>query len=166
MPLPLIITDASPLITLAVADSLDVLTLLDVQVIIPDMVYFEVTRHLDSPGASKLLEWIRINQEKKVSIRATEVFEEFKILEKAIPNIRSKHRGEQAAAELLNNYLSHNGPGAILLFEDSDVKKAAFISQIPPNVLMMSTSEYLDGLERRNLIASADAILSAAVSIR
>jgi hypothetical protein len=41
MTITLIVTDAGPLITLAVADALDTLKLLGARIIIPDMVHFE-----------------------------------------------------------------------------------------------------------------------------
>jgi predicted nucleic acid-binding protein len=50
MKISLIVTDASPLITLAVADALDILLMPEVKVIIPDRVNFEVIRHINKPG--------------------------------------------------------------------------------------------------------------------
>ena len=44
--LGLLVTDASPLITLAAGDALECLTMPGLRVIIPDMVYFEVTQDL------------------------------------------------------------------------------------------------------------------------
>lgn len=51
MNIALIVTDAGPLITLAVAGALDTLKLLAARVVIPDMVHFEVVRHAGKPGA-------------------------------------------------------------------------------------------------------------------
>ena len=67
MKISLIVTDASPLITLAIADALDTLLMLDVRVIIPDMVNFEVTRHIDKPGSKELLDWIKSEAVKKLT---------------------------------------------------------------------------------------------------
>ena len=58
MKISLIVTDASPLITLAVADALDTLLMPEVKVIIPDMVNFEVIRHINNPGSRELLNWV------------------------------------------------------------------------------------------------------------
>ena len=58
MKITVIVADASPLITLAVADALDILLLPEVKVIIPDRVNFEVTRHINKQGARELQEWI------------------------------------------------------------------------------------------------------------
>ncbi|MTV37941.1 hypothetical protein [Duganella radicis] len=76
MSITLIVTDAGPLITLAVADALDTLTLLGARVVIPDMVHFEVTRHADKPGAQALVTWLAANRG-RVEIGATEEFAEF-----------------------------------------------------------------------------------------
>lgn len=166
MKISLIVTDASPLITLAVADALDVLLLPGVRVIIPDMVKYEVTRHIDKPGARALLEWIRDKEFNQVFVGSTELYEEFVLLQEINPSIKTKNRGEQAAAEILERELGHGIDAAILLFEDSDIRKANFLIRVPDNVLVMSTSTYLDGLQQKSLIASADAILEKAVAVR
>lgn len=53
--LGLLVTDASPLITLAAADALECLTMPGLRVLIPDMVYFEVTRDLARTGAEDIV---------------------------------------------------------------------------------------------------------------
>ena len=166
MKISLIVTDASPLITLAIAESLDTLLMLDVRVIIPDMVNFEVTRHIDKPGSKELLDWIKSHQFNDVFIGSTEVFSEYIMLHEINPSIKSKNRGEQAAAEILKSEIDNKTEAAILLFEDSDIKKANFLIRLPSNVLIMSTSTFLEGLQQKKLIVSADKILQRAVKIR
>lgn len=167
MKISLIVTDASPLITLAVAEALDTLLLMpEVRVIIPDMVSFEVTRHINKPGSRELLNWVSAHQFSKVFVGSTEVFYEFIILHELNPSVKTKNRGEQAAAEILEKELKNGVDVAIFLFEDSDIKKANFLVRLPDNVLIMSTSTFLDGLQQLNLIASADEILQKAVNIR
>lgn len=167
MKISLIVTDASPLITLAVADALDTLLLMpEVKLIIPDMVNFEVTRHINKPGSRELLNWISAHQFSEVFVGSTEVFYEFIILHELNPSVKTKNRGEQAAAEILERELKNGVDAAIFLFEDSDIKKANFLVRLPDNVLIMSTSTFLDGLQQLNLIASADEILQKAVSTR
>lgn len=51
----LIITDTSPLFTLVLADSLDVLLRPGLPVSIPDAVYIEAT---GAPGADRIVDWI------------------------------------------------------------------------------------------------------------
>ena len=166
MKISLIVTDASPLITLAVADALDTLLMPEVKVIIPDMVNFEVIRHINKPGSRELLNWVSLHQFREVFVGSTETFNEFTILHEINPSVKTKNRGEQAAAEILERELENGVDAAIFLFEDSDIKKANFLVRLPDNVLVMSTSTFLDGLQQRNLIDSANEILQKAVTIR
>jgi hypothetical protein len=166
MKISLIVTDASPLITLAVADALDTLLMPEVKVIIPDMVNFEVIRHINKPGSRELLNWVSSHQFREVFVGSTETFNEFTILHEINPSVKTKNRGEQAAAEILERELENGVDAAIFLFEDSDIKKANFLVRLPDNVLVMSTSVFLDGLQQRNLIDSTDEILQKAVTLR
>lgn len=166
MNISLIVTDSSPLITLAIADALDTLLLLGIKVIIPDLVKFEVVRHIETPGAIEILDWLDSHQNKEVWIGKTEEYDEFKLILKNKPDARSRNRGERAAAEILFNELKQCPDAAILLFEDSDIQKANFLIRLPDNVITLSTSSFLDGLEKRQLIPSANDILLRAVSCR
>jgi len=167
MKISLIVTDASPLVSLAIAGALD--ALLQVKVIIPDMVNFEVTQHIIKPGSRELLNWISANQllagqrhaASGVFVESTETFNEFKILQKLNPSVKTKNRGEQAAAEILVRELENRLDAVILLFEDSDIRKANFLVRHPDNVLVMSTSTFIEGMQQGNL--SADEILRGAV---
>ncbi len=173
MKVSLIVTDPSPLITLAVADALDALLIPGVNVIIPDMVNFVVTKHIDKSGSRELLNWIghhqsahQLQAEQRhtvsgVFVESTETFNEFKILHKLNPSVKTKNRGEQVAAEILERGLENGVDAVILLFEDSDIKNANFLVRHPNNVLVMSTSTFLDGLQQGNL--SADEILRGTV---
>ena len=140
--------------------------MLEVKVIIPDIVSFEVTRHINKPGSRELLNWVSSHQFREVFVGSTETFNEFTILHELNPSVKTKNRGEQAAAEILERELENGVDAAIFLFEDSDIKKANFLVRLPDNVLVMSTSAFLDGLQQRNLIDSADEILQKAVTIR
>ncbi|RCN55770.1 hypothetical protein [Acidiferrobacter thiooxydans] len=166
MNLSLIVTDAGPLVTLAVAESLDTLLLPRLPVIIPDMVRFEVTRHADKPGAKALLDWIRRHTGKEVRVDSTETFEEFVLLSRMDPSARIRNRGEQAAAEILSRELAQGHAGALLLFEDSDIRKTSFLIRLPDQVLVLSTSAFLLGLQKAGLIPDAQAILARAVPVR
>ena len=55
--LTLIVTDTSPLITLALAGELDLLLRPGIQVNIPDAVFNEATRVRTAGGASAIIEW-------------------------------------------------------------------------------------------------------------
>lgn len=162
----LIVTDSGPLITLGVAAALDTLLAPKLPVIVPDMVRFEVIRDMSKPGAQEVADWIRSNEGADLRVVSTEIFEEFQVLLAAKPNTRTAGRGEQAAAEVLGKELANKDHGAILLFEDSDVRKQNFLVRLPDEVLVISTSEFLFGLERLQLLSSADEILQRATSIR
>ena len=166
MSISLIVTDASPLITLAVAGALDVLLLPRLRVILPDMVRHEIVRHPEKPGAAEVMEWIRAHEPDAVSVGSTTEYEEFLILQKANPGVKIRNRGELAAAEILSHELDNKVDAAILLFEDSDIRKPNFLIRLPDQVLVMSTSEFLAGLESAKLIKSAQAILAKAVTLR
>ena len=77
--LGLIITDASPLITLAAGEALECLTMPGLHVVIPDMVYAEVTEDLARLGAADVVHWARKHHD-QVEIAPTEVFAEFQAL--------------------------------------------------------------------------------------
>ena len=164
----LIVADSGPLITLAMADSLDVLLRQNQRVIIPDMVKFEVTRDISKPGALRIHEWIRDHEPEEVFVATTEIFENFLIVLKAKPNsVRVKGlAGENAASEVLKREINKNMDVGILLFEDGDVKTDDFLFRMPDNVLIMSTSEYLYGMEKAHLIDSAIDIIARAIPTR
>jgi len=162
----LIVTDSGPLITLGVAEALNTLLAPKLPVIVPDMVRYEVIRDLSKPGAQEVAEWIRSHEGVGLRVASTEVFEEFQLLISIRPGARTAGRGEQAAAEVLSKELANSGHGAILLFEDSDVRKQNFLVRLPDEVLVTSTSEFLFGLESVNLVSSAKKILERATDIR
>jgi hypothetical protein len=158
----LIVTDASPLITLAAADALDCLTLPGLPVIIPDMVYDEVTRDLAHLGASGIVKWVR-ERHGQVVIAPTEVFGEFQALRTLQPTIRSHGRGDEAALEVLDAEVAANPDlQALLLFEDTDVRRRRFMTTLPERVMTISTGELLAELERAGHIQSSDQILDCA----
>ena len=162
----LIVTDSGPLITLAIAGSLDVLFLPNLPVIVPDMVRHEVIQDLSKPGAALVAEWIRLNDPLRLTVGSTEVFEEFMLLKSMNPATKTKNRGEQAAAEVLGRQLEGQDFGAVLLFEDSAVRKTNFLTRLPDCVVVASTSEFLFGLESRGLLQDAQFILDQAVNVR
>jgi len=162
----LIVTDSGPLITLGVAQALDALLAPKLPVIVPDMVRYEVIRDLSKPGAQEVADWIRSHEGVGLRVASTEIFEEFQLLISVRPGTRTAGRGEQAAAEVLSKELANREHGAILLFEDSDVRKQNFLVRLPDEVLVTSTSEFLFGLESVNLVSSAREILERATDIR
>lgn len=162
--LGLIVTDASPLVTLAAGDALECLTLPGLPIIIPDMVYFEVTQDLAKVGAEDIVQWVR-KHHRQIEIAPTTVFSEFQILMTVNPRTRSKGRGEQAALEVLNAAVAQDPDlEAILIFEDTDIKKRRFVRGLPENVMALSTGDLLFELEAAGRIQSADHIFDVATS--
>jgi hypothetical protein len=162
--LGLIVTDASPLITLGAAGALDCLLLPGVPVFIPDMVYTEVTQDMAKLGAGEVATWIRAHPE-QVQIVPTEVYAEFEALRTINPTTRSQDRGERAALEVLN-YKTAADPElqAMLLFEDSDILQRSFVRLLPERVTAISTGDFLHELEAAGRIQSADHILDEATA--
>ena len=160
--LGLIVTDASPLITLAAGEALECLTMPGLPVIIPDMVYLEVTQDLAKTGAEDIVLWVR-KHHGQVEIVPTMIFAEFQILREVNPKIRSKGRGEQAALEVLNAEIAQDPElQAVLLFEDSDIRSRSFIRALPERVMALSTGDLLHELEAAGRIQSSDHILDRA----
>lgn len=162
----LIVTDAGPLITLALAGALDSLISTTASLYIPDMVRLEVVGDLSKPGAADVANWIRANEGSKLQITSTQVFEEFQILRAANPALKSSNRGEQAASEVLGKLLTDSDQYAALIFEDTAIRKQNFLVRLPDTVLILSTSAFLHGLERMGLFKNAEAVMNSVVEPR
>ena len=158
----LIVTDASPLITLAAGEALECLTMPGVPVIIPDMVYYEATRNFAKLGSEQIVEWAQRHRG-QVEIAPTNTFAEFQTLQVTNPRTQSRGRGEQAALEVLNAAVAqYPALEAILLFEDSDLKTRRFVRALPERVAPLSTGDFLYELKKAGRIQSSDHILDIA----
>jgi hypothetical protein len=160
----LIVTDASPLITLAAGEALECLTMPGVPVVIPDMVWFEVTSDFAKLGADDIVQWAR-RHHGQVEIVPTNVFAEFQALRVIQPRTRSRGRGELSAIEVLNAAIADDGGlEAVLFYEDNDVRKRGFVRGLPERVMALSTGDLLHELEASGRIQSADQILDIAAA--
>lgn len=160
----LIVTDASPLITLAAADALRLLTVTGMTVIIPDMVYYEVTRDLAKLGAMPLIDWVKQNPA-AVHIAPTSVFGEYQALQHFNPKTPSRGRGELSASEVLQDAVTADPDlMAFLLFEDGDINRRRFADLLPERVMPISTGAFLNELEQAGIIQSATHILDEATT--
>jgi hypothetical protein len=159
-PFALIVTDTSPLFTLALAGALDSLLRPALPVRIPDAVYVEATRVHGAPGAEQIVEWINAHLG-SVQIIPTDIgIDQQRRLEegRAIRGL-----GEQAAIEVLERFLrSDKTAEALLLFEDSDIEKRRAI--VDQRVGLISTGDFLRELETAGLIQSTDFILDQAAA--
>ncbi len=162
--LGLIVTDASPLITLGAARALSCLTIPGVPVFIPDMVYAEVTRDTAKLGAEEVVEWIRVNLG-QVQIVPTLIYAEFEAVRGVNPNTRFRGRGEQAALEVLSyEIVADPDLRALLLFEDNDIRSREFVRLLPERVTALSTGDFLQELENAGKIQSSEHILDEAAA--
>lgn len=156
----LIVTDTSPLLTLVLAGSLDVLLRPGLPLRIPDAVYVEATRVHGAPGAEQIVGWINAHLD-AVQIVPTDIgIDQQRRLEEG-RTIRGL--GEQAAIEALDRFL-HSDPAAeaLLLFEDSDIEKRRAV--VDERVGVISTGDFLRELEAAGLIQSTDYILDQAAA--
>lgn len=156
----LIVTDTSPLLTLALADALDALLRAGLQVHIPDAVYIEATRVRGAPGADRIVGWINDHLD-EVRIVPTDIgIDQQRRLEEG-RSIRGL--GELAAIEALERFLRADLTAhALLLFEDADVLKRQAV--VDERASLISTGDFLRELEAARLIQSADFILDAAAA--
>lgn len=159
-PFTLIVTDTSPLFTLALAGSLDTLLRPGLPVRIPDAVYIEATRVHGAPGAEQIVEWINAHLD-LVQIVPTDIgIDQQRRLEEG-RGIRGL--GEQAAIEALERFLrSDTTAEALLLFEDSDIERRQAV--FDRRVSLISTGDFLRELETAGLIQSTDYILDQAAA--
>lgn len=162
-PVPrILVMDTGPLITLAVADSLDYLLLPGLPVIIPDAVYMEATRKSTAIGASDVTEWVQLHAD-KVSLVPTHVFAaDFGSLEAGINRVPDL--GERAALEVIRyTPFTDEHEIAILLSEDDAVIKGRFIPQDERHrIVVVTTSDLMQCLEEAQLINSAEAVYDRA----
>jgi fructose-specific phosphotransferase system component IIB len=154
----LIVSDTAPLLTLALADALEVLLRPGLPVRIPDAVYVEATRVHGAPGAEQIVEWINAHLD-SVRIVPTDVGID---QQRRIEEGRSlRGLGEQAAIEALDGFLrSDPEADALLLFEDTDIERRRAI--VDERVSPISTGDFLRELEAARLIQSADFVLDRA----
>jgi hypothetical protein len=159
----IIVPDSGPLLTLAAANSLDLLTRPGIQVLVPDGVYFETVRYPHMPGADDIVQWAKQAGD-LVRIVPTETNAEAQQYLVNNPDKKRKRGlGEQCALEVVNDQsLAHPGTKSMLIYEDSDVTGLRLVR--PNDVDTISTSDFLHLLEEARLIQSADHILDTAVA--
>ena len=156
----LIITDTSPLITLALGEHLHALTAPGLRVVIPDAVFMEATRFEGAPSASELIEWIARNDD-LVSVRPTETGQDQ--LQRLRDGRPIRGMGEVAALEVLATTAEyHPSRHLFLIFEDKDLEKRTVI--LPERAYAIATGDWLRLAEHMGLIQSADEVLDRAAA--
>lgn len=157
--LAVLLPDAGPLITLAYADALDLLSKPGWPIMLVDMVLHEVTRN-QTPTSQKLARWVEGN---KVEIRTTRTFQHYQqTLAAGAATVRQSNLGELAIQETMNDFaLDQPQKTGIFLFEDHKIARASFF--VPDNCRKISTRAFLIFLEQKGWLASATEIERQAI---
>lgn len=153
-----LLPDAGPLITLAYADSLDVLFKPGWSVMLVDMVLHEITRN-QTPTSDQLAAWVATEQ---IPVLPTRIFEHFRTVPTDSPPPRRRNLGELAIQETMSEFALKVPPKTgVFLFEDHRKTRASFV--VPDNCRKVSTRAFLIFLEQRGWIESAAEIERRAV---
>lgn len=154
----ILIADAGPLITLAYADSLDILFKPGWSVQLVDMVVHEVTRN-DTPTSQKISSWIQDNQ---IDIKESETYRRYSAALEAGEAPRKANLGELAIQEVMQQFVLRQTPEVgVFLFEDHKIARTSFV--LPESCRKISTRAFLDFLEQHEWIESAHSIERKAI---
>ena len=146
-----LLPDAGPLITLAYADSLDLLFKPGWSVMLVDMVVHEVTRN-ETPTSEKLAQWVARNKPPVVLTKTCQRYQQM-IAAGSVP-ARKSNLGELAIQESMNDLALEQVPKTgVFLFEDHKIARASFL--LPDNCRKVSTRAFLLFLEQKGWLASA-----------
>ena len=155
----ILIVDTGPLKTLAYAGQLNLLLKTGLPVHITDMVIAELEAGSRFSGNRLALEFIYSHLDIQDGL-IEEVFT-------GVPEKIAKYEeleldpGEESIRKALKDYEALDcDEYALLLFEDSVFAKKAYI--LPDNVYLLTTRPFLQELERRNIIHSAEDVLKQA----
>lgn len=147
----LLLPDAGPLITLAYAQSLDLLFKPGWPVRIVDMVLEEVTRN-QTPTSQAIADWAKVNH---LQVLPTKTLAHLKHLQATGPAPPQKSNlGELAIQEAMNDFaLIDPPPTGVFLFEDHKIARASFL--LPAQCRKVSTRAFLIFLEQKGWLESA-----------
>jgi hypothetical protein len=159
--LKLFVVDTGPLITLAVAQSLDYLLFVDADLIIPDAVLHEATRDAARLGAQDIIDWVKAHRD-QVEIAPTKAYQIFDAARVTIPNLREPDLGERAAVEVIEepDRLLGNERGVLLCEETAVLKRVVVRDR--ERIVELSTLDFLRILEAEHRIQSAELVFELA----
>jgi hypothetical protein len=154
-----LLPDAGPLITLAYADSLDLLFRPGWAVALVDMVLHDVTRN-ETPTSEKLARWA---QDKQLAVLPTKTFQHYQQTQATTAVApRKAHLGELSIQEAMNDFALEEPPKTgVFLFEDHKIARASFL--LPDNCRKVSTRAFLLFLEHKGWLESATEIERRAI---
>lgn len=161
--LKLFVVDTGPLITLAVARSLDYLLYVDADVVIPDAVLHEATRDAARLGAQDIIDWVKSHRG-RVEIAATKAYERYDLARLAAPQLREADLGERAAVEVIEEPDRLQGAErGLLLCEESAVLRRVVVRD-RGRIVEISTLDFLRILEAEQRIQSAEQVFELAAN--
>lgn len=147
----LLLPDAGPLITLAYAQSLDLLFKPGWPVCIVDMVMEEVTRN-QTPTSLAIAEWAKDNTLKVLPTRTLAHLKHRQASGDA--PLQKSNLGELAIQEAMNDFaLINPPPTGVFLFEDHKIARTSFL--LPDQCRKVSTRAFLIFLEQKGWLRSA-----------
>lgn len=147
----LLLPDAGPLITLAYAQSLDLLFKPGWPVRIVDMVLEEVTRN-QTPTSQAIADWAKVNNLQVVPTKTLAHLKHMQATGHA-PQ-RKSNLGELAIQEVMNDFaLIDPPPTGVFLFEDHKIARASFL--LPAQCRKVSTRAFLIFLKQKGWLESA-----------
>jgi len=157
----LFVVDTGPLITLAAAQSLDYLLLINVDIVIPDAVLHEATRDAALLGAQDIIDWVKAHRA-SIEIAATKVYENYDAARVVKPNLREPDLGERAAIEVIEepDRLLGNERGLLLCEETAVLKRVVVRDR--ERIVELSTLDFLHILETEQRIQSAEQVFELA----
>lgn len=159
----LVIPDSGPLNSLWTAGRLDLLTALEMPIVLIDEIYAEVTSNPSYAKDREVKAFLDGLQGDRLTIAETFVGKAAKAAREQGTFTAGAGIGDAAIAEFMANgaqkYAAGDEP-VLLLFEDADFRNIRFVRK-PDNLHMLSTVAMLRGMERVGIIASADAIIAA-----
>ena len=147
----LLLPDAGPLITLAYAQSLDLLFKPGWALRIVDMVLEEVTRN-QTPTSRAISNWVDVNGLQILPTRTLAHLKQMQSSGAAPP--RKSNLGELAIQEAMNELALCNPPlSGVFLFEDHKIARTSFL--LPAQCRKVSTRAFLLFLEQKGWLDSA-----------
>ena len=154
-----LLPDAGSLITLAYADSLDLLFKPGWSVALVDMVLHEVTRNR-TPTSEQLAHWVATHNLAVLATKVGQRYQQNLAAEQVAP--RKSNLGELAIQEAMNEFaLEQPSKSGVFLFEDHKIARASFL--VPDNCRKVSTRAFLIFLEQKGWCASAAEIERKAI---
>jgi hypothetical protein len=149
--LEIFVVDTGPLMTLAVAQSLDYLLYVSADLIIPDAVLQEAARDAGRLGAQDIIDWVKANRA-QVEIAPTKAYEIHDAARMTIPGLREPDLGERSGVEVIEepDRLQGDERGVLSCEETSVLRRVRVRDR--ERIVELSTLDFLRILEAERRI--------------